>query len=98
MFEIKFKRVHYSSKHRHIPNTEERIKDIRQYRERIANAIKNDIQVEGISYLCDEINSLDFEYPISELQTLHEFIFGKINESILMRDHYSTQIYQKCAS
>ena len=84
--------------HHFIPNTEERILKIREYQERISNMIRNDAQVEGISYLCDEIHALDFEFPISELLSFHEFIFDKVNEAILIRDHYSTQIYQKCAS
>ncbi|KAL4427265.1 hypothetical protein ABPG74_011501 [Tetrahymena malaccensis] len=75
------------------PYRKAQIQKIKDYRIIIQKIQKDKlITVEQLLKFCQEINELEFEFPIQLLEPLQELAWTKLCESLLIRDHYSVSI------
>ncbi|KAL4464417.1 hypothetical protein ABPG72_010904 [Tetrahymena utriculariae] len=75
------------------PKRKAQLQKIKDYRIVIQRIYKDKfITVEQLLKFCQEIDELEFEFPLQLLEPLQEIAWTKLCESLLIRDHYSISI------
>ncbi|KAL4495646.1 hypothetical protein ABPG72_014115 [Tetrahymena utriculariae] len=83
-------------KNKNIPNKREYMLTIKQISEEIKKIESYNLKVEEYKVFCQSIYELEFEFPLLKLEPLQAIIWDKLNEAILIRDHYSISILIEC--
>ncbi|KAL4479356.1 hypothetical protein ABPG73_019338 [Tetrahymena malaccensis] len=85
-------------KNKNIPNKREYILTIKKISDEIKKIEQYNLKVEEYKVFCQSIYELEFEFPLQKLEPLQAIIWDKLNEAILIRDHYSISLLIECCN
>ncbi|KRX04001.1 hypothetical protein PPERSA_12448 [Pseudocohnilembus persalinus] len=93
---LTIRRISYTNGQKAPPNKKKFIIAMTQLRAKITELLNQNPTVEEIKDLCQEIQDQQYEFPLKLLEELSEFIWNKLNEAVLIRDHYSISYLGDC--
>ncbi|EAS00580.2 hypothetical protein TTHERM_00411310 (macronuclear) [Tetrahymena thermophila SB210] len=83
-------------KNKDLPNKRKYVQKIKDISQEIRKIESYNLKVEEYKVFCQSIYELEFEFPLQKLEPLQAIIWDKLNEAILIRDHYSISILIEC--